>query len=323
MHVDSPFKDGLVEKWDLYEQLLGHSFSLLGPSAEHPIMMGENPHTTKEQREKITTLLFEQFDAPAVYLAKNPVLSCFAHGKTTSLVVDSGYSTTTCTPVHEGYALVSNSIKNNLAGDALTSVSLQLLKKQNVEILPQWAFKRRGVNITLETHNATKSYTEYCQKRIVEDLKHSIFSVAETPIVDRSQTISTMSWETNSGKVVDIGGDRFWIPEMLFGKTGVSSMALEALAKYDQEIRKELFSNIIVCGGNSNLTGFSKRLEKDLVKGNTKLKMIVSNPTFPASKEIVWMGGSILASLGTFQQLWISKQEWQETGSSIISRKCQ
>jgi actin-related protein 4 len=37
----------------------------------------------------------------------------------------------------------------------------------------------------------------------------------------------------------------------------------------------------------------------------------------------VWIGGSILASLGSFHQMWVSKQEYDETGRAIIEQRCQ
>ena len=42
----------------------------------------------------------------------------------------------------------------------------------------------------------------------------------------------------------------------------------------------------------------------------------------PERKYSVWIGGSILASLSTFQQMWISKQEYDESGPAIVHRKC-
>merc|ERR1712037_720854 len=49
-----------------------------------------------------------------------------------------------------------------------------------------------------------------------------------------------------------------------------------------------------------------------------KIKIIAP----PERKYSVWIGGSILASLSTFQQMWISKQEYDECGPSIVHRKC-
>jgi actin, other eukaryote len=78
-------------------------------------------------------------------------------------------------------------------------------------------------------------------------------------------------------------------------------------------------------GGNTNFNGFAKRFEKDLtskVTNNIKLKSPIVPPAFPASKQMTWIGGSILASLGSFQQMWISKEEYNEGGSQVVHKKC-
>ena len=67
--------------------------------------------------------------------------------------------------------------------------------------------------------------------------------------------------------------------------------------------------------------GLSDRMQKEitaLAPSSTKVKIIAP----PERKYSVWIGGSILASLSTFQQMWISKQEYDESGPSIVHRKC-
>ncbi len=56
----------------------------------------------------------------------------------------------------------------------------------------------------------------------------------------------------------------------------------------------------------------------DLTLRATQIKIIAP----PERKYSVWIGGSILASLSTFQQMWISKEEYDESGPSIVHRKC-
>ena len=63
--------------------------------------------------------------------------------------------------------------------------------------------------------------------------------------------------------------------------------------------------------------GFQKELEQ-LALSSIKIKVVAP----PERKYSVWIGGSILASLSTFQQMWISKQEYDESGPSIVHRKC-
>jgi len=75
-----------------------HSERLRINPVEHPIMLAEPSHNTIENREKLCQLMFEQYQPPALFLAKNAVLSSFATGRQTSLVVDCGHEGTTGKP---------------------------------------------------------------------------------------------------------------------------------------------------------------------------------------------------------------------------------
>jgi len=108
--------------------------------------------------------------------------------------------------------------------------------------------------------------------------------------------------------------------------TGVHQMIYDAVTKCDVDIRRELYNNVIVTGGNSLLPGFHERLANELPEVAPqqmpyKVK-ITSTPNTTERKFSVWIGGSILASLGTFQQMWVSKAEYEEHGRSIVERKC-
>ena len=93
------------------------------------------------------------------------------------------------------------------------------------------------------------------------------------------------------------------------------------ITKCDVHIRKELYANVVVSGGSTMFAGFADRLSKELTAlapASMKVKIIAP----PERKYSVWIGGSILSSLSTFQQMWISKQEYDESGPSIVHRKC-
>ena len=91
--------------------------------------------------------------------------------------------------------------------------------------------------------------------------------------------------------------------------------------KCDVDIRKELYSNIVMSGGTTMFPGISERLTKELTAmAPTSMKIKVVAPQ--ERKFLVWIGGSILSSLSTFQTMWITKQEYQDTGAAIVHRKC-
>jgi actin-related protein len=105
----------------------------------------------------------------------------------------------------------------------------------------------------------------------------------------------------------------------------IPQIAVAALRRADVDVQRDVFANVVVTGGSSMLPGFSERLTHELrdacAPQTFKLKMIAAG--FAAERRFsVWIGGSILASLGTFQQLWISKQEYDEAGSQVVRQKC-
>lgn len=101
-------------------------------------------------------------------------------------------------------------------------------------------------------------------------------------------------------------------------------MVYDSITRCDMDIRKELYGNVIVTGGNTLFAGFTERLLKrlnDLTTQNLKVKLIA--PTSSSERRFsTWIGGSILGSLGSFQQMWMSRQEYDEHGAILIERKC-
>ncbi|KAF9212793.1 actin, partial [Podila epicladia] len=128
--------------------------------------------------------------------------------------------------------------------------------------------------------------------------------------------------------VITIGNERFRAPEALFQPTllgleavGVHETTYNSIMKGDVDIRRDLYGNIVMSGGTTMYPGIADRMQKEitaLAPSSMKVKIVAP----PERKYSVWIGGSILASLSTFQQMWISKMEYDESGPSIVHRKC-
>merc|ERR550532_1081002 len=122
--------------------------------------------------------------------------------------------------------------------------------------------------------------------------------------------------------------ERFRCPEVLFqpsliGKEaeGIHKLTYQSILKCDIDIRKDLYSNVVLSGGSTMFVGLDERMEKEmkiLVPASMKVKIIAP----PERKYSVWIGGSILSSLSTFAEMWVTKQEYDESGPSIVHRKC-
>ena len=137
-----------------------------------------------------------------------------------------------------------------------------------------------------------------------------------------------MDYELPDGKLISIGQERFQCAEMLFKPTlvGSNQPGLPALTAaclnrcQEAGFREEMAANVLLCGGCTMLDGFPERFQREL-----SLLCPGDSPAVaaaPERKTSVWTGGSILASLQAFQQLWVSKEEFEERGSAAIYSKC-
>lgn len=92
----------------------------------------------RPKREKLTELMFEKYNIPAFFLCKNAVLTAFANGRSTGLVIDSGATQTSAVPVHDGYVLQQAIVKSPLAGDFITAQCRQMFEEKSTEIVPPY-----------------------------------------------------------------------------------------------------------------------------------------------------------------------------------------
>ena len=136
------------------------------------------------------------------------------------------------------------------------------------------------------------------------------------------------SYELPDGQVITIGNERFRCPEALFQKAflgmespGIHETIYNSIMKCDVDVRRDLYANIVLSGGSTMFPGTADRMEKELTAlAEPAMKIKIVAP--PERQYSTWIGGSILATLLASQQKWISKQEYDESGPSIVHSKC-
>ncbi|XP_004645493.2 actin, cytoplasmic 1-like [Octodon degus] len=136
------------------------------------------------------------------------------------------------------------------------------------------------------------------------------------------------SYELPDGQVITIGNKHFWCPEALFQPSflgmescGIHETTFNSIMKYNVDIRKDMYANTVLSGGTTMYPGIADRMQKEITAlAPSTMKITIVAP--PERKYFVWICGSLLALLSTFQQIWTSKQEYDESGPSIVHRKC-
>ncbi|KAI9255904.1 actin family [Helicostylum pulchrum] len=354
MEVQNPMKDGMVEDWEAIEHIWDAAFNdmLRVDPENHPLLCTEAAWNTKEKREKTIELAFEKFQFPAFYLAQDAVMTAFSVGRATALVLDSGGGVTSAVPVYDGFVLRNGIFHQPVAGDLLANqIKKQLYNDLNYTIVPHYRIaKKKQVesdqkpDIQLrELEGITDSFNDYQTTRVLNEYKENICQVSDVTFdEDLLSSRSKRSFEFPDGFNHAFGLERYKVPETLFQpqineepkeetdentteeeNVGVHEMVYDSISSCDIDLRPLLFNNVVVTGGNTLFNGFNERLnyELPLKAPGSKIKIhATGNAT--ERKSSSWLGGSILASLGTFHQLWISRKEYEEFGASIIHRKC-
>jgi actin-like protein 6A len=308
MRVEHALKDGAVTDWDAYEALLRHAYAseLRVTAGEHPLLLAEPNTAPDKSREKTAEIAFESLGVPALYLGKNAVLSAFAAGRATALVLDVGGGHISATPVCDGYVLQRPSRSTALGGGRLDEMLLAACEARDPApaLRPLYSLKRqRDEWAARELPNTHPSFARWSSLQLAQQAKETVCRVwmvsptAEAPL-DLSSGFGRWEHQLADGSKLDLGWERFHLPEQLFtptvlsaapppagcapapgakeGRTaaaalrellpaehslGLPAMVSETISACDPDVRRDLWGGVVVSGGGSLLPGLVERLQ--------------------------------------------------------------
>ena len=303
-----PIEHGQITDWGAMEKIWYYTFfnDLRVDPAEHPVLLTEPPLNPVSNREKMAELMFNTFNAPAVYISMQAILSLYSSGRTTGIVIDAGDGVTHIVPVYEGFAISHAIQRTDIGGRDITDYLRRLLRQ-------------RGYSLTSSA-----------EREIVKDIKEKYCYIALDPTKEQklAETMEGMekAYTLPDGETLTISTERFMAPEMFFnpGLIGSEEQSLheqvyQAVQACDIDLRRDLYSNIVLSGGSTMFPGLKERMHKelvDLVPETIEVKIFAP----PERRYSVWIGGAILSSLKSFAKMWLTKQEYEEVGPSSVHR---
>ncbi|XP_072013693.1 actin, muscle-like isoform X2 [Amphiura filiformis] len=308
--IKYPIEHGVITNWDDWQTLCYHAFAELRiPPDDHGVLLVENTMTLRYNKERATQIMFETFDVPALYLAADAAMSLLQSGRTTGIVLEAGDGSTHMVPIYEGRCLPYCLAHLPLNGRDITDNLRTLLRE-------------RGYDFNLSS-----------QTDMIRDMKEKLCYVA----LDFNEELQTgadrrsieKTYELPDGQIITVENERFRCPEPLFQPIlcglempGIHEILHSSIMKCNSDLRKDLYANIVLAGGNVSFPGLAERMSKEMrTLAPATMNVQVTNNA-PIVKYQAWIGGSILASSSNFLNMCISKNEYDEYGPSLVQKKC-
>lgn len=321
LEVSYPMDNGMVRNWEDMMHVWDYTFGpeKLNLDPENcKILLTEPPMNPTRNREKMIEVMFEKYGFDSAYIAIQAVLTLYAQGLLTGVVVDSGDGVTHICPVYEGFALPHLTRRLDIAGRDITRYLIKLL------LLRGYAFNHTADFETVRIMKEKLCYVGY-------DIQTEQKLAQETTFLVESYTLP-------DGRVIKVGGERFEASEALFQPhlinvegQGIAELLFSSIQAAEMDIRPELYKHIVLSGGSTMYPGLPSRLEREIkqlylervLKGDTdrlsKFKIRIEDP--PRRKDMVFIGGAVLADvMKEREDFWMSKAEYQEKGIDVLRK---
>ena len=301
-------ESGSVTDFEAFESFLATAYSdiLTCDPRDFPVLLSTPVRPGIRYRSELAETVFETFNVPKLGLAEQPVLALYAHWEgrfsPTGVVVDAGHCGVSVVPVVDGYVVASGARRVPCGGAAVTALIAEaLLAREEFRV----------------------GTPETAVSEISRSVKEQFGFVSQDPVRELmlfDERIHAKELMVKNDWILDVGCERFLAAESFFepsltGSNGLSIQAAvgQAVQSAPVDYRKELFGNILLCGGSAELPGFGKRLRAELRRGAARGKEVAVTQNLEISKYAAWVGGSVLAEKKGWNG-WTTRAEYFEQG---------
>jgi len=320
LQLSQPMEHGIIRNWEDMMHLWDYTFNeklRIDPHGRK-ILLTEPPMNPKANRQRMCEVMFEHYGFGGVYVAIQAVLTLYAQGLNTGVVVDSGDGVTHVVPVYDGFAMPHLTRRLDIAGRDVTRYLIKLL------LMRGYAFNRTADFETVREIKEKLCYVSY-------DLDVDTRLAEETTVLVESYTLP-------DGRVIKVGSERFEAPECMFQphlvdveQPGVAEILFQTIQSAAVDVRSELYKHVVLSGGSSMYPGLPSRLEKEM-KQLYLTRVLGGDPTrlnkfkiriedSPSRKHMVFLGGAVLADIMKGrEEFWVTREEWQEQGIRALDK---
>ena len=296
-----PINKGIIQDWLSFEKIIDYIFYNLrvDPSLVN-VLFAVHPLFPYSDLKRLFELFLENYQCRAFYPVLDSMLTLYAGGFQTGLVVEIGDSLTRLTPIYQGYKL-DHAIKHiDIGGRTLTRFMEKILGERGFSA---------DSSIRRELVRALKEKACFVSLDYKEDLKRVEQYEKEYSLPD--------------GSTISLAKERFEVPELLFNPSieleerSLPEAIMDVIDMCDVDVRPDLLNNIFLSGGSSMFPNIKSRiyqeLEIELARRSKKSQVI--KIIAPRERTFsVWVGGSILSMIPEFEQNWITRAKYFNDG---------
>jgi centractin len=294
-----PVEHGRVTDWTALSSVFKHVIGDLGiPARDHPMLLTEPPLADRTQRARLAELIFEDLGHPAVLFGVQGVLSLFASGQTTGVVLDVGDGVTQACPVVDGYSIRDATKRVDFGGRDVTRY-MQLLLRQHGTFLDTSA-----------------------EFEIVREIKETQCYVQSSRVADSKDV--ARKHRLPDGTEISLQREMSEAPELLFDPSlhgfecpSVVQTVSDCVKACDIDLRRQLYESVFLSGGATMIPQFCDRFLPELARVTPRSCTVRVHA--PADRHLTaWTGASFLAQLSSFRDMITSKQDYNEHGKERL-----